>query len=641
MHTPVHTHLPIYLISMESNQVDDTYLQLFENNSIYLHTHYNDSSPSSYVNINQTLFPNDNSFWISLYVACYGFKTAYQPIHFYLTLAICSFGLVANMLNIIVLTRKTMHSPTNALLTGLAITDTLVMLDYIFFDTYTFFLPEDSYGSALFVLLHAHFSIVFHGVSTWITICLAVWRLLSVSYPTQSRTWFTMRNAIISIVVTYVALPSCLAPLYFSYEIYPREPTGYMVTSVNGRTDLEAFNFFYVGILIKLIPCALLTYCSVVIIRVLMEADRRRARLKSAKTPKPNVSTTPTPTARESNHLMTTTTTTTSNVTRPNHVHRNYGSIPSNNKLTSDDIDGDPGDKKSINIITNQSPGSDHDRWNHSPNGPKSYVHHKGNNSNPSTENQSSMAIIDCPKFGSTTSNVLVPTTTADSVVIFNNNYNSSTTMSIVMDEKSATSNPDHNQDTDGYDRSEVSDESSALLTETPKSTVVKLSSSSNATTTTTTTLVVPNVNSKQALPEVFENSNCNQNNCNNMSISNPSTTVSYTTASTTTSPASSSSVVHDRTTRMLLAVLLIFLITEFPSGILTILGSFYGQEFIMNVYSPLGDMMDLLALFNSAVNFILYCIMSRQFRSTFHEIFCDPCLNHRVGGGGDTMTTV
>lgn len=40
------------------------------------------------------------------------------------------------MLNIAVLTRKEMRSPTNAILTGLAIADLLVMIDYVPFALY-------------------------------------------------------------------------------------------------------------------------------------------------------------------------------------------------------------------------------------------------------------------------------------------------------------------------------------------------------------------------------------------------------------------------------------------------------------------------------------------------------------------------
>lgn len=73
----------------------------------------------------------------------------------------------------------------------------------------------------------------------------------------------------------------------------------------------------------------------------------------------------------------------------------------------------------------------------------------------------------------------------------------------------------------------------------------------------------------------------------------------------------------------MLLAILLIFLITEFPSGILGLLTAICGSEFYSNVYQPLGEILDILALINSAINFILYCTMSRLFRVTFVKLFC------------------
>lgn len=77
-----------------------------------------------------------------------------------------------------------------------------------------------------------------------------------------------------------------------------------------------------------------------------------------------------------------------------------------------------------------------------------------------------------------------------------------------------------------------------------------------------------------------------------------------------------------DRTTRMLLAVLLLFLITEFPQAIIGVLCLIFGQGFFITCYVPLGELMDIFALINSAINFILYCTMSRQFRSTFRLVF-------------------
>lgn len=46
-----------------------------------------------------------------------------------------------------------------------------------------------------------------------------------------------------------------------------------------------------------------------------------------------------------------------------------------------------------------------------------------------------------------------------------------------------------------------------------------------------------------------------------------------------------------DRTTRMLLAVLLLFLITEFPQAILGLLSVLIGEQFDMQCYRPLGNL--------------------------------------------------
>ena len=87
----------------------------------------------------------------------------------------------------------------------------------------------------------------------------------------------------------------------------------------------------------------------------------------------------------------------------------------------------------------------------------------------------------------------------------------------------------------------------------------------------------------------------------------------------------------HNRTTLMLLAVVVLFLITEFPQGILTLLNIFI-ETFYLEVYTPLGDILDIMALCNNAINFVLYCSMSKQFRDTFISIFCKCCPDKRPG---------
>ncbi|VDN22732.1 unnamed protein product [Gongylonema pulchrum] len=71
-----------------------------------------------------------------------------------------------------------------------------------------------------------------------------------------------------------------------------------------------------------------------------------------------------------------------------------------------------------------------------------------------------------------------------------------------------------------------------------------------------------------------------------------------------------------DRTTRMLLTILVVFLLTELPQGIMAVLSGMFSEEFRRHIYNSLGDVLDLLSLCNACTTFIIYCSMSEQFRN-------------------------
>jgi H+/gluconate symporter-like permease len=81
-----------------------------------------------------------------------------------------------------------------------------------------------------------------------------------------------------------------------------------------------------------------------------------------------------------------------------------------------------------------------------------------------------------------------------------------------------------------------------------------------------------------------------------------------------------------NRTTKMLLAILLLFLITELPQGLFGVFSAFLHEDFYLFCYQKMGDIFDFLALINSSINFILYCFMSTPFRKTFKNIFFTSC---------------
>lgn len=79
-----------------------------------------------------------------------------------------------------------MISPTNAILTGIALSDLIVIGLYIPHVIHSYMrqsLPVQerlTYGWALYTLCYSYFSVVFHSVSIWLTVLLAVWRYVTV-----------------------------------------------------------------------------------------------------------------------------------------------------------------------------------------------------------------------------------------------------------------------------------------------------------------------------------------------------------------------------------------------------------------------------------------------------------------------------
>ncbi|KAK2708654.1 hypothetical protein QYM36_014304 [Artemia franciscana] len=92
----------------------------------------------------------------------------------------------------------------------------------------------------------------------------------------------------------------------------------------------------------------------------------------------------------------------------------------------------------------------------------------------------------------------------------------------------------------------------------------------------------------------------------------------------------------NDRTTGMLVSVVILFIITELPQGILALLGAILDESFLKNCYGKLGDLMDIVALVNSAVNFVLYCCMTASKFRVIYSALTLPTpqpqlINHQV----------
>ncbi|KAK5971796.1 DroMyoSuppressin Receptor [Trichostrongylus colubriformis] len=76
-----------------------------------------------------------------------------------------------------------------------------------------------------------------------------------------------------------------------------------------------------------------------------------------------------------------------------------------------------------------------------------------------------------------------------------------------------------------------------------------------------------------------------------------------------------------DKTTLMLIIMLVVFLCTELPQGLLAILSAMYPTQIQTMVYVHVGEVLDLLSLVNCLTSFVLYCCMSSTYRATVRAL--------------------
>ncbi|KAM7356652.1 G-protein coupled receptor dmsr-1-like [Cochliomyia hominivorax] len=413
------------------------------------------------------------------------FHTNYKLIHGYLSLSVCVLGTLANTLNIIVLTRREMRTPTNAILTGLAVADLAVMLEYIPYAMHDYILTERwpreqqlNYTWACYIKFHAIYAQLLHTISIWLTVMLAVWRYLAVTYPQVSREWCGMRNTVLTIILAYVLCGVVVTPWL------------YLVSSIAQFEEVVNAND-------KVIHSRPLS-------EYIVNYQAKHDYANFSKFPTFNGSSSPT-TISNSNSMENFSTNETAmerNIT----VYRLFHSDMAlrNNTLRL-------GTLLIYSVL---------------------------------------IKLIPCVAL------TVLSLRLITALLEVKRRRQMLRNQLLKAEEKSAHS-------------------------------------------TTMNTLVPPS------------------------SAPDGSQTVTLVSSSFALRKKIDKAKQTDRTTQMLLAVLLLFLITEFPQGIMGLLNTILGEAFFMQCYLKLSDLMDVLALLNSSINFILYCSMSRQFRQTFVLLFC------------------
>ncbi|XP_061194255.1 G-protein coupled receptor dmsr-1-like [Saccostrea echinata] len=219
------------------------------------------------------------------------FYKSYAGYHGYISVFVCTFGIISNLANIVVLTRKNMVTSVNVILTWLAVADTLKMLDYLPFVTKFYILKDPNlkyfqtrdYSAIIFLLFHASFSLVCHSIAVWLTIALAIFRFLFIWFPTYGTVWCSPFRAKIVICSVYISIIVLSIPNYAinSYS-YDNETELYMSAKSESLKDewFDDANQYIHSILFKLVPCFMLTILTLLLIYAMHKAYIKRKELK-------------------------------------------------------------------------------------------------------------------------------------------------------------------------------------------------------------------------------------------------------------------------------------------------------------------------------------------------------------------------
>ncbi|CAJ0964074.1 unnamed protein product, partial [Mesorhabditis belari] len=241
--------------------------------------------------------------------------TMFTVIHKYLYVPLCLVGVFANLAIVIVLLRPAMRrNPFNLFLMAIAICDATLMATYLGYkhvgECHPWFF---SYYWLLYTKFYAMVSVFVHALSLWLTVNMAVLRYL-VLFRGQSpqsnlpncNSYSSASFAIICAMIIAVigSLPNMLRYRVDGPEVLPL-PSGFQKECSKGgystywyplidvkelkgysldkplwwNCDWERVNYWLASIVLKLIPCLLLTIFMTLLVRMLMEARERRSRL--------------------------------------------------------------------------------------------------------------------------------------------------------------------------------------------------------------------------------------------------------------------------------------------------------------------------------------------------------------------------
>ncbi|BHF84092.1 hypothetical protein SprV_0902724200 [Sparganum proliferum] len=202
-----------------------------------------------------------------------------------ITPIICLTGIVANSINMIVLTREWMRSSTNVYLTAVAASDLIYL-------THSLLFSLQVYAGARRCSLYMYTVPIIHGtanlfsnMTTWLTVSFTIERFINISFPIFGHRFCTRRKARVAVIVVCIASFIFTFPDYLQNKVVPQTyangslvPDGmYIVTSSKYHKFLTACGYAFINqTAFVILPLLLLTVFNTLLIFKVLSAHRKR-----------------------------------------------------------------------------------------------------------------------------------------------------------------------------------------------------------------------------------------------------------------------------------------------------------------------------------------------------------------------------
>lgn len=230
------------------------------------------------------------------------FYTIFEKYHTWFSIIICCTGLFANAVTVAVLTRPSMISVINNLLTAVAVCDSCLLISCLIFVLHYKFLSDCpasnfTYRWTVFALVHANISVVLRATSLWLSVVVAGHRktVLYLNQPHVAHEHSSLAPC--AVAVTVVAVSLVATPIFLSNSIH--QEIAPIDSSCNNETIkfyrvvpsrlsysydcfLMKINNFINAFLFKLLPLCFLTYYLISIIVFICKRGEFHRRLLTA-----------------------------------------------------------------------------------------------------------------------------------------------------------------------------------------------------------------------------------------------------------------------------------------------------------------------------------------------------------------------